>query len=190
MGTDGTYSEIPDQVRNETGETDTMVQIDESAYAQTGFTFDAAKSNNSGKIAGDGKLVLNLYYARDKHTITFKNYDGSETLHTYEAYYGTEIVYEGVEPTYSGREDYTYTFIGWTNHAESDSAFDSLGKVTGEKTFYAAFSLERKPEYKIGDVNGDSQVDTFDAIEILKHAAGLITLGKEELQAGNVNNTV
>lgn len=72
------------------------------------FSYDGAKSSDSGTITGDGKLQLSLYYARNQYDIAFKSYDGSETLYSYKGYYGTEITFQGNKPVIKD-EDYIYT---------------------------------------------------------------------------------
>lgn len=141
MDKNGQYQEKPDRTKTEIGATDTIATVPDSAYLKNGFSFDATKSSNSGTITGDGKLQLSLYYARNQYDITFKSYDGSETLYSYKGYYGTEITFQGNEPAIQD-EDYIYTFVGWSANKNSPYALSSLGTVTENKTFYAAFEKE------------------------------------------------
>ncbi|MGN0140584.1 MAG: hypothetical protein ACI4AD_00025 [Roseburia sp.] len=140
MDETGQYGTTPES-HDETGVTDTTVEIPASAYAKTGFTYDAAKSVNTGTIAANGSLVLSLYYARNQYDITFKSQDGTETLYTYQGYYGTPIAYGGPTPEMT-EEGYIYTFEGWSVEAESACAVTNLGTVSGEKTYYAVFEKE------------------------------------------------
>ena len=54
-----------------TGETDTTATANPKAY--TGFTFDGTVEGTvaSGNIAGDGSLVLKLYYTRNSYEVTY-----------------------------------------------------------------------------------------------------------------------
>ena len=141
MDENGQYKNVPDIQNTEIGETDTPVTVPSSAYIKDGFSYDSAKSSDNGTITGDGKLQLSLYYARNQYDIAFKSYDGSKTLYSYKGYYGTEIAFQGNEPTIQD-EDYIYTFVGWSANKNSQYALSSLGTVTESKTFYAAFEKE------------------------------------------------
>ena len=111
MDANGQYKEVPDITRTEAGETDTTATVPSSAYTKNGFSYDGAKSSDSGTITGDGKLQLSLYYTRNQYDIAFKSYDGSETLYSYKGYYGTDITFQGNKPAIQD-EDYIYTFVG------------------------------------------------------------------------------
>lgn len=141
MDANGQYKEVPDITRTEAGETDTTATVPSSAYTKNGFSYDGAKSSDSGTITGDGKLQLSLYYTRNQYDIAFKSYDGSETLYSYKGYYGTDITFQGNKPAIQD-EDYIYTFVGWSANKNSPYALSSLGTVTENKTFYAAFEKE------------------------------------------------
>ena len=54
-----------------TGETDTTATANPKTY--TGFTFDGTVEGTvaSGNIAGDGSLVLKLYYTRNSYDVTY-----------------------------------------------------------------------------------------------------------------------
>ena len=140
MDKNGQYQETPDRTKPEIGATDTIATVPDSAYLKNGFSFDATKSSNSGTITGDGKLQLSLYYARNQYDITFKSYDGSETLYSYKGYYDTKIEFKGDEPAIKD-EDYNYTFTGWSTNRNSQHPL-SLGTIVENQTFYAAFEKE------------------------------------------------
>lgn len=140
MDKNGQYQETPDRTKPEIGATDTIATVPDSAYLKNGFSFDTTKSSNSGTITGDGKLQLSLYYARNQYDITFKSYDGSETLYSYKGYYDTKIEFKGDEPAIKD-EDYNYTFTGWSTNRNSQHPL-SLGTIVENQTFYAAFEKE------------------------------------------------
>ena len=77
-----------------TGTIDTSV----TAHAKTFEHFTAVNEEASGNIAGDGSLVLKLYYNRDKYTVTF-NGNGGEKVSGEET---QQVKYEGsaVAPVY------------------------------------------------------------------------------------------
>lgn len=137
----GKYSAVPDLIYNETGKTNDIISIPSYTYDKEGFSFDDTKSTITGTIDANGTLELSFYYARKSYDIEFKSYDGSQTLYSYKAYYGTDILFGGNTPAITD-EDYTYNFVGWSNKAESDYSLRTLGKVYGSKTFYAAFEKE------------------------------------------------
>ncbi len=65
---DGTYPETPQDTEVKYGTTGTNVTASAKNYA--GFTYDesVAETQKSGVIAGDGSLVLKLYYTRNTNT--------------------------------------------------------------------------------------------------------------------------
>ena len=81
MGLDGKTYELADtkNLADKAGETVTY-----APEAFEGFTFVAEDSTLSGVVAGDGSLVLEVYYSRDSYKITV---NGKED----EYYYGEEI---------------------------------------------------------------------------------------------------
>ena len=84
------------------GTTDTEATV--TANAQPGFTFNNAKSKLSGNIAGDGSLVLSVYY--DRNTYTFTTVVEGKT--TSNSYYFDAPVTMPANPVKSG-----YKFTGW-----------------------------------------------------------------------------
>lgn len=141
MDTAGNYGTNPDKSISEKGATGDVVLVS-SAYEKDGFSFDDKKSVSSGTITADGKLVLSLYYAREQYDINFMSSDGNDLLHTYKAYYGSDIAFGGKTPTLT-QEDFTCTFAGWSRIKESNHALDDLGKATQSANFYAVFDKEQ-----------------------------------------------
>lgn len=145
MDGEGKYGNSPNLTYAEQGETDGTAEVSASAYVKKGFTFDSDRSVSTGTITGDGQLTLTLYYKRDRHTITFKNYEGNEIIREYTGYYGTALQYPA-DPEYS-LDDYICTFKGWAEKPESDRGIVLPGEIERDRTFYAAF--EKEPTFCI-----------------------------------------
>ncbi len=63
---DGTYRDEADETENRTGTTGSTVVAEQKNY--NGYTYDIGKSNPTGTVAGDGSLVLKLYYKANTST--------------------------------------------------------------------------------------------------------------------------
>ena len=100
-----TYDKIENDTENLTGRTGDTVNAIAKIYE--GYTENKTHENRiaRGKITGDGKLVLRLYYDVNKYTVKFKN--GETVLKTEEVKHGgTATAPEN--PTKTG-----HTFKGW-----------------------------------------------------------------------------
>ncbi len=97
---------------NLTGETDTEAVAEQKIYE--GFTFDSGNTNNvfTGTIAGDGSLVLKLYYTRNTYKVTYtysNTPEGASALPAEATYkFGVDVLVasKAMAPG--------YTFHGWT----------------------------------------------------------------------------
>ena len=96
------YGKYTSSKETKKGTTDTEATV--TANAQTGFTVNSTKSNLSGNIAGDGSLVLRIYYDRNKYKF-ITNIDGNTTSKDY--YYDVPVTMPA-NPDKPG-----YKFIGW-----------------------------------------------------------------------------
>ncbi len=114
MDIDGTYPATPadtETFRGTTGNTVTAIPL----VKYTGFTYDDEKSalTKSGSIAGDGSLVLELYYSRNKYTVTYVYEgtapDGAPAVPAEKKYYYGETVTVASVPAVDG-----YNFEGWS----------------------------------------------------------------------------
>ncbi|MBR6522218.1 MAG: InlB B-repeat-containing protein, partial [Oscillospiraceae bacterium] len=107
---------------NKTGVTDQTVTA--VPYAGTvGVKYEAALSTASGTVAGDGSLVLKLYYSRARHTVTYQylnSVPGDATaLPTTATYKYGETVTVAPNATAIG-----YTFSGWErNNVPAGASF-------------------------------------------------------------------
>ncbi len=122
MNLDGTtYAETSETLYGIAGETATA-----EVPAVDGFTFNAAKSTVSGAIAGDGSLVLEVYYDRNKIAVTVENVE--EDLsgdYYYEAVITTvptPVIPEGHKFTGWKNENGELVAFPYTVPAEADGA--------------------------------------------------------------------
>lgn len=125
-----------------TGTTDTRATV--SPGAVTGFTLNSTNSVLEGNIAGDGSLILKVYYDRNSYTVKFVNWNGT-LLQTSQVKFGAMPGYTGETPTRTGDAQYSYTFTGWSPEIVS---------VTGEATYTATYT-ETVNQYTIRFVNED-----------------------------------
>ena len=139
---DNDYTKVEE--KSLSGQTDSTVEAEIVNY--TGFTVNNEKSTTSGMVAGDGGLVLKVYYDRNTYQITWV-VDGRETSATYRF---------GVTPTAPAAEKAadnsgSYTFTGWdktpapvTEHARYTAQFrKKYDAVIGETTYRTvALALE------------------------------------------------
>ena len=100
------------------GTTDTAATAEQKAYEH--FTLNAAASTMQGNIAGDGSLILKVYYTRDKYNVTFESNGG--TLKSGEV--NQILKYEGsaAAPVFTRTG---YTFIGW-NKTIPESVYENI----------------------------------------------------------------
>ena len=133
---DGTYKLV--KTENLAGTTDTTVTAVAKSY--TGFTYDETVKGTvkSGTIAGNGSLVLKLYYTRNSYTVTFQPNNGEAATTATVKYDGT--VAKPTDPTKSG-----YTFGGWytDNKCTKGNEFSFDTKITGNMTLYAKWDVKR-----------------------------------------------
>lgn len=122
QGLDGTYTLTETETRTSaTGATVTAV-----AKSYEGFTYDAEHSTATGTVAGDGGLVLKLYYTRNRYTVTWV-VDGKET---------SENALYGATPEFTGSTDragdatHEFRFTGWS---------PAVATVTGDATYTAQY---------------------------------------------------
>lgn len=131
---DGSWPDEPSYAISASGKTGATVYAD-TTKSYTGYTFDAGNDKNvlTGKVAGDGSLVLKRYYAINTCKVTYLPGDhGAFDAVTYEARFDTAT------PEFQGEKDENdkplgkqgYNFAGW---APSVSA-----TIQAETTEYVA----------------------------------------------------
>ena len=114
--------------KKETGTTGEQVSIDTSRTF-TGFTFDSNNDKNvlSGKVAGDGSLVLKAYYTRNSYKLTLvagKNVASVTGEGTYK--YEEEVT---IDATLKGDAGYSYSFENWKS-GDAEYSTSKNAKVT------------------------------------------------------------
>ncbi len=119
------------------GETETEATAVAKTY--TGFIENIEHQDRipSGMIAGDGSLVLKLYYDRDLHSVTFEEEGGSLVGDIEDARYGSTVTLP-TAPTKG-----VYTFGGWfTERKGGGSEFTSSTVVTRDIIVYAKWGYK------------------------------------------------
>ena len=86
------------------------------------YTFEKWDCSSAEKNFVTEDLTMTAVYTQipDKHTITWKNWDGTE-LQSQQVDYGATPVYSGDTPTRSMDEQYRYSFKDWTPEIEAVS---------------------------------------------------------------------
>ena len=108
----GDYAEPTKRVERN-GTTDTLAQVsnEDKIPEQTGYVYDATAENVlEGTIAGDGSLVLKVYF-KQQFTVTYK----PGTQGTFTEQTKTGLDYGTATPTFEGETtgEQGYTFAGW-----------------------------------------------------------------------------
>lgn len=134
------------------GTTDTTAVAEQKSYAHFTFNFGVAKGN----IAGDGSLVLKVYYTRDKYTVktninNAKAGTATQTDGTYK--YGTEF-------TLNATINAGYTFNGWyqgeiLTTAKTEYKFIAEKDITLTAQCEANTDTEYKVEYYQQNLEND-----------------------------------
>ena len=110
-------------------------QTEARAQSYTGFT---NKVFSQSTIAEDNSTVLQIYYDRNKYTVTFDANGGSGNTVTQEFYYG--VIQALTENTYTFPG---YTFSGWATEADGTVTYtDSANyNATGDATLFAKWEV-------------------------------------------------
>ena len=139
---DGSYKlvDTDENLPSTTGTTDTTVDAVEKGHVKKydHFTYDSSVDGTvaSGNIAGDGSLVLKLYYTRNSYTVTFVPDNGDENT-TATVKYGAKVA-KPTDPTKTG-----YTFDGWfADGVNTAFAFDETA-ITGNITLTAHWTINQ-----------------------------------------------
>ena len=137
------------------GETDTTATANPKTY--TGFTFDGTVEGTvaSGNIAGDGSLVLKLYYTRNSYEVSYAYTGtvpaGASALPATASYkYGADVTV-APQATAPG-----YTFNGWLEDGKVTASFKMpAGPVQLTGSFTANTDTRYTVEHWTEDLDGE-----------------------------------
>ncbi len=101
----------------------------------------------SGNVAGDGSLVLKVYYARNVYTLSNENTSYGEITNATTKKYGSDKIESVVTAEYLGCE-----FIGWYNGEE-------LLSTAKDYTFTIEFNVTAK--FKVKDEMSNFNFNSF-----------------------------
>ena len=111
------------------------------------FTLNRRESVLSGSVAGDGSLVLKVYYARNVYTLSNENTSYVEITNATTRKYGSDKIESVVTAEYLGCE-----FIGWYNGEE-------LLSTAKDYTFTIEFNVTAK--FKVKDEMSNFNFNAF-----------------------------
>ncbi len=117
---------------------DVKVIADKKVY--TGFKINTKKTNDSGKITADGKLLLEVYYDREKYDIEFDGNGYTGSISKKNAVYGQKIVSLLPSITREG-----YILEGWY---DGDNKVDENYVISNDVTLKANW-IEASAGYKV-----------------------------------------
>ena len=123
------YDILNSETKNLVGTTDELVSAEIKSFEH--FTLNSTKSNPSGKIKGDGSLVLKVYYSRNVYTIS----SNAENTKAGTITSGGKIAY-GNSVNLVASANPGYTFLGW---------YEGNTKVCDALTF--TFNAEKDVTY-------------------------------------------
>lgn len=149
------YTEVTADREMKQGTTATATAAEAKDY--TGFT---AQPFEQGTIAGDGSTVVNIYYNRNKHTVTWLN--GETAIETDEnVKFGTTPSYDGETPT-KIREDYTCVFTGWSPEIVPLEDHNTTYTAQFEETPLEFVVVDERPVNVTTDVTSTTVTTTGD----------------------------
>ena len=149
------YDLVEADTEHLTGETDTTATANPKTY--TGFTFDESVEGTvaSGNIAGDGSLVLKLYYTRNSYEVSYAYTGtvpaGASALPAAASYkYGADVTV-APQATAPG-----YTFNGWLEDGKVTASFKMpAGPVQLTGSFTANTDTRYTVEHWTEDLDGE-----------------------------------
>ena len=121
----------------------------------------ASSSSSSALVSVSSPMVT---FPSTSYTVTWKTQDGSETLESdTNVAAGTQPSYDGTTPSKASTAEYDYTFHGWatSKNQETGTAEASLSPVTGDVTYYAAFSKQKR-SYSVSFYNEGTLLSSGD----------------------------
>ncbi len=141
--TEGSYKNVADFTDERTGTTDTLAQVTENdknpAQDKVGYVYDENAANVlKGTIAGDGSLVLKVYF-KQQFTVTYK--PGTQGAFTEQTKTGLD--YGTATPAFEGNTTGKpgYTFAGWQPSVAR--------KVTSNAEYVAQWTANTNTKYTV-----------------------------------------
>ena len=141
--TEGNYKNVADFTDERTGTTDTLAQVTENdknpAQDKVGYVYDESAANVlKGTIAGDGSLVLKVYF-KQQFTVTYK--PGTQGAFTEQTKTGLD--YGTATPAFEGNTTGRpgYTFAGWQPSVAR--------KVTSNAEYVAQWTANTDTKYTV-----------------------------------------
>ena len=141
--TEGNYKNVADFTDERTGTTDTLAQVTENdknpAQDKVGYVYDESAANVlKGTIAGDGSLVLKVYF-KQQFTVTYK--PGTQGAFTEQT--NTGLDYGTTTPVFEGNTTGKpgYTFAGWQPSVAR--------KVTSNAEYVAQWTANTNTKYTV-----------------------------------------
>ena len=157
------------------------------AKSYTGFSENSTHSSRvaSGTIAGDGTLVLKLYYDRDTYTVSYHSNGGSSVTSTTGVRYGAKI-YKPTSPTKSGS-----IFSGWYKETALTNSWSfGTDMVTEDIALYANWSympedfvMVEGGSFQMGSNSGDSDERPVHEVTVSDFAIGKYEVTQEQWKA-------
>ena len=165
---------------NLTGETDTTATANPKTY--TGFTFDGTVEGTvaSGNIAGDGSLVLKLYYTRNSYDVTYA-YTGTVPTGASALPEKATVKYGAPVTVAEAATAPGYTFSGWSRNDFTMPAEN----VTITGSFTANSNTEYTVRHHFQNILDDAyDADTAMLSETLSGTTDTLTAAAAKTVAG------
>ena len=155
--------------------------------------------NVSGTITGSRTITADFREPNAQYTVTWKSQDGNTVLETdSNVNEGSQPDFNSTQPTKAATAQYTYRFAGWSTvrNSESGAPDTSLPTVSGDTTYYAAFS-KTVNKYVVRFTSNDSGLGTFSPqlvmvdynTSIVQNQDGTLTIGQYTIQPITETNT-
>ncbi len=163
MGLDGHYASTPtDVIDTNKAVVNSVVNYN---VAVEGFTIDAALGNTSATVKGDGSTVLNVYYERDKMTVTYVAQ--GNTVDTENVYYGADLAASKVYTAAPAG----YNFLGWSRSATAaapDATLGTMDSINGVTLYAVLDPIEYNTTFIIASEGTET---TYKTVEVSYGAA-------------------
>jgi uncharacterized repeat protein (TIGR02543 family) len=150
-----------------TGNTASVYDSDKSlaGYTYEGDTYTGTAL--SGTIAGDGSLVLKIYFEKTPYSVTYEN-DDNTVLQTSSEYTGSSIAsYSGATPVKDADSTYTYAFSGWELTSGTEGSNSTVG--TTDLVYTAVYEPTYINYTVTYDLNGGTEAEGTDLVYTNQH---------------------